>query len=240
MLLEVMLRTNAMMLMVCNTHGQIVGGGKGSGSRLDQLNNPTNVLIDKFTDSLIICDQCNQRVVRWSRRGDTAQEEIMIKKVKCYGLTMDDQRYLYISDIDNNEVRRYRPGEKNGTLVADGNCLGAGLNQLDKPKFLSVYRQQTESSSHRGLGKGATLEKLYYPYGLSVNALDTLYVVVAANNRVMRWLQGAKQGTVILGGNGRGIAANQFNEPMSFSFDKNGNLYVVDHINYRVQRFTRV
>ncbi|CAF2052600.1 unnamed protein product, partial [Rotaria magnacalcarata] len=220
-----------------NTHGQIVGGGKGSGSRLDQLNNPTNVLIDKFTDSLIICDQCNQRVVRWSRRGDTAQEEIMIKKVKCYGLTMDDQRYLYISDIDNNEVRRYRPGEKNGTLVADGNCLGAGLNQLDKPKFLSVYRQQTV---YVGLGKGATLEKLYYPYGLSVNALDTLYVVVAANNRVMRWLQGAKQGTVILGGNGRGIAANQFNEPMSFSFDKNGNLYVVDHINYRVQRFTRV
>ncbi|CAF5228557.1 unnamed protein product, partial [Rotaria magnacalcarata] len=50
------------------TNGQIVAGGKGLGNRYNQLDHPTDVLIDEETDSLIICDKGNQRVVRWSRR----------------------------------------------------------------------------------------------------------------------------------------------------------------------------
>ncbi|CAF5097314.1 unnamed protein product, partial [Rotaria magnacalcarata] len=55
------------------TNGQVVAGGKGQGNRLNQLDGPTNVLLDKDTDSLIICDQGNQRVVRWSHRSGTTQ-----------------------------------------------------------------------------------------------------------------------------------------------------------------------
>ena len=32
---------------------------------MDQLNRPTDVIVDKKNDSLIICDQGNRRVVRW-------------------------------------------------------------------------------------------------------------------------------------------------------------------------------
>ncbi|CAF2088346.1 unnamed protein product, partial [Rotaria magnacalcarata] len=49
-------------------NGQVVAGGKGEGNGLNQLNIPTHALIDKETDSLIICDYGNRRVVRWSRR----------------------------------------------------------------------------------------------------------------------------------------------------------------------------
>ncbi|CAF4929129.1 unnamed protein product, partial [Rotaria socialis] len=49
------------------TNGQVVAGGKGKGNGLHQLNFPADVLIDKETDSLIICDRWNRRVVRWSR-----------------------------------------------------------------------------------------------------------------------------------------------------------------------------
>ncbi|CAF2096988.1 unnamed protein product, partial [Rotaria magnacalcarata] len=55
------------------TNGQVVAGGNGAGNGLNQLNNPTVVLIDKETDSLIICDRDNRRVVRWSRRSGTPQ-----------------------------------------------------------------------------------------------------------------------------------------------------------------------
>ncbi|CAF4862221.1 unnamed protein product, partial [Rotaria socialis] len=56
---------------------------------------------------------------------------------------------------------------------------------------------------------------------------------------VMRWTQGdKKQSTVIVGGNGSGAGANQFNFPAGLSFDRYGNLYVVDHNNARVQRFS--
>ncbi|CAF5047063.1 unnamed protein product, partial [Rotaria socialis] len=50
------------------TNGQVVAGGNGGGIGLNQLQYPTDVLIDKETDSLIICDAGNRRVVRWSRR----------------------------------------------------------------------------------------------------------------------------------------------------------------------------
>ncbi|CAF4717320.1 unnamed protein product, partial [Rotaria socialis] len=40
--------------------GQVVAGGKGEGNGLHQLNGPTDVLIDKKTDSLIICDRGNR------------------------------------------------------------------------------------------------------------------------------------------------------------------------------------
>ncbi|CAF4262256.1 unnamed protein product, partial [Rotaria sordida] len=45
-----------------DTNGQVVAGGNGQGNRLDQLDHPTDVLIDKETDSLIICDRDNRRV----------------------------------------------------------------------------------------------------------------------------------------------------------------------------------
>ncbi|CAF4835448.1 unnamed protein product, partial [Rotaria socialis] len=106
------------------TNGQVVAGGKGAGNGLHQLNNPTDVLIDKETDSLIICDWQNGRVVRWSRRSGTTQGEILIDNITCWGLAMDEQRYLYVSDTEKHEVRRYQLGEKNGTLVASGNGQG--------------------------------------------------------------------------------------------------------------------
>ncbi|CAF4518762.1 unnamed protein product, partial [Rotaria magnacalcarata] len=70
------------------TNGQVVAGGNGAGSGLNQLSLPTDVLIDKDTDSLIICDGGNQRVVRWSRRSGTTQGEVLVNNIACYGLAM--------------------------------------------------------------------------------------------------------------------------------------------------------
>ncbi|CAF4224730.1 unnamed protein product [Rotaria sordida] len=241
-----------------DTNGQVVAGGNGKGNRLDQLNDPTDVLIDKETDSLIICDRDNQRVVRWSRRSGTTQGEILIDNIKCWGLAMDDQRYLYISDASKHEVKRYQIGDKNGTLVAGGNGKGTGLNQLNFPTYLFVDQQQTvyvsDYNNHRvmkwnkgakegivvagGQGEGNALTQLWYPYGLFVDTLGTIYVADSGNSRVMRWPKGAKQGTVIVGGNGQGGGANQFRNLRGLSFDRHGNLYVVDDGNNRVQRFS--
>ncbi|CAF4483631.1 unnamed protein product [Rotaria socialis] len=241
------------------TNGQVIAGGNGYVNRLHQLSQPTDVLIDKETDSLIICDRGNRRVVQWFRRSDTTQREILIDNIQCYGLAMDKQRYLYVSDTEKHEVRRYRLGEKNGTLVAGGNGKGNDTNQLNEPGYLFVDRQQTvyvsDRNNHRvmewnkgakegivvagGQGPGNDLTKLCSPEGIFVDTLGTLYVADSYNSRVMRWTQEAKQGTVLVRGNGRGTGANQFNDPVGLSFDRHGNLYVVDwYYNHRVQRFS--
>ncbi|CAF3369049.1 unnamed protein product, partial [Rotaria socialis] len=241
------------------TNGQVVAGGQGQGNGLHQLNQPTDVLIDKGTDSLIICDRMNKRVVRWSRRSSTTKDQILTDNIQCYGVAMDEQRYLYVSDERKHEVRRYQLGEKNGILVAGGNGKGDGLNQLNNPYYLFVDRQQSvyvsDNNNHRvmkwnkdakkgivvagGQGAGSALAQLKYPEGIFVDTLGTLYVADSLNHRVMRWTQGDKKnGTVIVGRNGSGAGANQFSVPVGLSFDQQGNLYVVDHGNNRVQRFS--
>jgi sugar lactone lactonase YvrE len=69
-------------------NGKIVAGGKGYGSRLDQVELPTAVIIDKDSDSLIISEGGIGRIVRWARRSGTKHGEILIDKIQAFGLTM--------------------------------------------------------------------------------------------------------------------------------------------------------
>ena len=41
------------------SHGKVIAGGQGPGNRLDELNCPNDVLIDKETNSLFIADRRN-------------------------------------------------------------------------------------------------------------------------------------------------------------------------------------
>ncbi|CAM4761418.1 unnamed protein product [Rotaria magnacalcarata] len=239
-------------------NGQVVAGGKVQGNRLDQLSYPTDVLIDKETDSLIICDSSNLRVVRWFRRSGTIQEEILLDNILCAKLAMDDQRYLYVTAYFIPEVKQYRLGDKNGTVVAGGNGNGAGLNQLHYPTYLFVDRQQniyvSDSNNSRVMqwNKGAkegivvaecqnwenATTQLCGSTGLFVDTLGTLYAADSFHGRIMSFTQGAQQGTVIVDGNVEGAGPNQFQYSVGLSFDRHGNIYVVDQSNHRVQRFS--
>ena len=65
--------------------------------------------------------------------------------------------------------------------------------------------------------------------------MGSVYVADQENHRVMLWKKGAKEGEVIVGGNGRGVQNNQLNRPGSILLDDQKNLYVVDRDNNRVQ-----
>ena len=124
------------------TSGQVVAGGNGEGSGAHQLSYPYDVIVDKERDSLIICDRSNRRVVRWPRRNGTSGETI-ISNINCWGLTMDENGSLYVTDIGKDEVRRYRRGESQGTVVAGGNGSGNRLDQLYGPRYVFVDRDHS-------------------------------------------------------------------------------------------------
>ena len=132
--------------------GQAIAGGNGAGNGSNQLNNPRKVVVDKQNQSLIICDTSNRRVVRWPRQNGAYGETVIID-IACAGVAMDNDGYLYVSDIQKHEVRRWKIGERDGTLVAGGNGPGNGLNQLNTPYHIFVDQDQSvyvsDHANHR-------------------------------------------------------------------------------------------
>ena len=242
-------------------HGEIVAGGNGQGNRIDQLNCPHDVIVDEKKKSLIISDSENRRVVRWSLENPNGDKEILIENIKCWGLMMNENGDLFVSDCENCAVRRWRKGEigkgKEGRIVAGGNGKGNQLNQLYLPTYIFIDREETvyvsDTNNARvmkwlkgsnegiivagGQGEGNSLNQLSGPYGLLVNEIRDIYVADSNNNRIMCWPLGLKEGRVVVGGNGCGKGSNQLDYPTSLSFDVENNLYVVDEGNNRIQRF---
>ena len=250
-------------IVECNpdgTTGRVVAAGHGSGMQPNQLQGPTDVLLDKEANSVTICDMGNRRVMRWSLRSDTTSGKTIITDIDCWGLTTDSEGYLYVTDTKKHEVKRYCQGETSGTVVAGGNGPGNGLHQLNTPTYVLVDADRAVyvSDYHNdrvmkwvkgaregivvagGRGKGSDLTRLNGPHGLYVDAVGTVYVVDCGNDRVMRYCRCAKQQTILVGGKGQGQGATQLVRPTGLSFDQQHNLYVVDNGNHRVQRFAVV
>ncbi|CAF1445907.1 unnamed protein product [Adineta ricciae] len=234
----------------------VVAGGNGQGYAVDQLNCPTDVVMDKETQSLIIADAGNRRVIRWNGE-DSTDPEILIDNIDCWGLAMDNEGFLYVSDRENHEVRRGKPGDAEGTLVAGGNGQGSRQMQLNCPTYLFVDAQQsvyvTDRDNHRvmkwtkgaseglsvagGNGKGNKLNQLAFPAGVFVDPTGQVYVADAGNGRIILGHEGERSGEIIVGSNQEGQEAHQLFGPKGLTCDTDGNLYVADSWNARVQRF---
>ncbi|UJR07423.1 hypothetical protein I4U23_011709 [Adineta vaga] len=241
--------------------GQIIAGGNGHGERIDQLNNPLDVIVDQKNHSIIIADGENRRVMQWSR---DQQQQILIQNISCFGLTMDQHGFIYVSDWEKNEVRKWKleniNEKKEGTSVAGGNGEGSQLNPLCRPQGIFVDKDQSlyvsDCLNHRvmkwrkdaregvvvagGNGEGNNLNQLNQPVGLFVDEWNQIYVADWKNHRIMRWCEGDEEGSIAVGGNGRGSESNQLNRPIGLSFDFEGNLYVSDCVNHRIVRFDKI
>ena len=198
------------------TNGQIVAGG-------NQLNYPRYVLMDK-ENNLIIADCQNRRVIRCSLENNTTNGETIIDNINCSRLTMDKDESLYVSDSNKNEVKRWKKGDMEGTIVAGGNGKGNNLNQFSCPTYIFVDEDYSlyvsDRDNHRvmkwtkdategivvagGNGQGNRSRQLSFPYRVIVDRLGQIYVADKDNHRVMCWSKGAKEGITVVGGNGRG------------------------------------
>jgi len=85
---------------------QIVAGGNGPGTGLHQLWRPITFVFHLNNHSLIICDEGNRRIVRWSLENNQ-NGDLLISNVGCYGLALDRTGYLYVSNSFASEIQRW-------------------------------------------------------------------------------------------------------------------------------------
>ncbi len=123
------------------------------------------------------------------------------------GLALDKDGNIYVADTDNHSVQKF---DKDG-------------------KFLA--RWGGEASNQEGL--------FYYPRGLAAGLEGDIYIADSGNNRVQKF---DSEGNVMqawgkFGFAWRGAGMGKFDVPWGVATDKEGNLYVSDTSNARIQKF---
>ena len=126
-----------------------------------------------------------------------------------YCITRDSSNAIYISDFDNHRVLKYTSGSTTGTVAAGGNGAGYSTNQL------------------------------YYPAGVAYfSPTNSLYIVNYYGNNVVSWVLGASSWTLLAGTTGTsGSTPYLLSYPFALVVDSQGNFFVSDSQNYRVQFF---
>jgi tripartite motif-containing protein 71 len=123
------------------------------------------------------------------------------------GIALDKDGNLYVADTDNHSIQKF---DKAG-------------------KFLS--RWGGEPGSQEG--------QFYYPRGLAVGPDDVVYVADSGNNRVQKFdLEGnVQKAWGKFGFAWRGADMGKFDVPWGLATDQEGNVYVSDTSNARIQKF---
>ncbi len=123
------------------------------------------------------------------------------------GIVLDKDGCIYVADTDNHSIQKF---DKDG-------------------KFLA--RWGGDPSGQEG--------QFYYPRGLAIGSNGEVYVSDSGNNRIQRF---DAEGNVMhawgkFGFAWRGADMGKFDVPWGVATDRDGNLYVTDTSNSRVQKF---
>ncbi|CAF1174029.1 unnamed protein product [Didymodactylos carnosus] len=222
--------------------GQLVAGGYGKGNDTYHLDGPSDVVITR-DGRMYIVDNGNRRILLWSQRAQSG--EIVVKNISAFGVALDDQSSLYVSVGGAGHVVKWPVNVSTGQVLISG---------LRAPHLMFVDQNQSvyvaDTNNHRVIkidnrtakeisivAGGFNGSNLAVPIGVVGDDLGTVYVSEFRYHRITRWPRGAKFGSVVVGGLGQGSRLDQLNYPTDLSFDLDGNLYVVDNWNARVQKF---
>jgi trimeric autotransporter adhesin len=123
------------------------------------------------------------------------------------GVAVDTMGNLYIADGGNNRVRKVTPSGIISTIAGDG------------------------TAGYAGDGGAATAAELHTPWGITLDAMDNVYVADAGNYCVRKVTQSGAISRVAGGGvaYGDGVPATAAAlNPVGLCFDTSGDLYIAN------------
>jgi len=172
-----------------------------------------------------------------------------------YGIAVDGDGNVYVADTYNNRIQKF---SSTGTYLTQWGVEGSGAGQFWGPYGIAVDgdgnvyvadtwndRIQKFTSSGTYLiqwgVEGSGAGQFNGPYGIVVDGNGNVYVADSLNCRIQKF---TSNGTYLTQWGECGSGAGQFGDSPWFeglqdiSVDGNGNVYVADTLNERIQKFT--
>ena len=200
-------------------------------------------------------DDDNNQVTIQTPNG-TNSSSVMIISDRCDDLyvTTNNTLYCSIGGMDQVVTKSLTDPTNTLSIVAGTGCVGSGSDTLAHPAGifvtlnLSLYVADCYNSRiqlfHYGQANAMTMAGDGAPGTISLNTptdviLDGngyLFIVDQNNHRIVG--SGPNGFRCVAGCTfGQGSASNQLSQPQSMSFDSDGNIWVADTSNSRIQKF---
>ncbi len=206
------------------------------------VDNPTDIVVDK---EIYVIERNNQRIKVLDKNLEFIKN-IDVPDSRPSGIAIAGNN-IYIADHKNHQIIKL---DKKGKLIKKNGGLGNGINQFYLPSRL-VYDKGQIYVADSGNQRVVVLDKelnyvkelaslqtqimgaLFAPFFITVS--DEVFVSDPLNNKVIFF---DKTG-VYLGkiGLGKGFSNEHFNNPSGIASDIEGNIYVADKNNNRIQIF---
>ncbi|MES2607667.1 MAG: hypothetical protein V4544_02915 [Pseudomonadota bacterium] len=200
------------------------GVADGNGS-LAQFYAPTGIAIDS-SGNLFVADKLNHRIRKITPNGDVTTFAgssagfadgvgAAAKFNGLYNIAIDSSDNLYITDTNNNRIRKITSAGVVTTIA------GSGV-----------------AGTANGIGAAAQFN---LPFGIAMDSSGNLYVSDTWNHLIRKITPNGTVTTLAgsVAGFSDGIAASaMFNAPGGMTIDTLGNIYVADISNQRIRKIT--
>lgn len=235
------------------TMGNVVAGGNGAGSDANQLDNPTSVYVDD-SGYIYVSDFNNNRIQKFPSNSTGSTNGVTVAADGLSGpmdVKLDAGGNIYVSDYNNGRVLEF---PSNSISTTTGTEVATNLNYpegIALDAFGNIYVADYGNNRIQkfpgdvtvagGNGYGTDDNQLANPSGVYVDAGGKIFVVDQGNARIQMFPYGSTSstnGVNVAGVIGGGSDPNMISSPQNIYLDSNGNIYVADYGNSRLQIFS--
>ena len=253
--MSLFLTKNDTWYLVLDGYAQIFSGNEGSIHSTTSARGAFSIFV-AGDDNVYASDSGGNRVNMWSMNL-TSSQPVMLIGNDCRDLFVDTNSTLYCCLDNMHQVVSKSLHDPTNTLtvVAGTGCPGSASNMLSSPRGIFVdlnftlyvadfYSNrvqrftsgQLNATTIAGDGAPGTIS-LYHPVDIVLDGDGYIFIVDSYNNRIIG--SGLDGFRCVAGcSTAPGSASNQLSSPQSMSFDSNGNIWVADMGNHRIQKFS--
>lgn len=218
------------------TDGTFVAQWGSYGTGPGQFNYPNDVAVDG-NGNMYVADTFNQRIQKFAGNGEFIAQWTGFSSPKS--LAVDSQNQIFVANRNNSRVVKL---DSNGVVLAEWDVLAGMVGSAALPEGINVdandhvyVTDYTNGRIQKFDNHGQFLAS--YDVRATVNGVDIDQqgnIYVSLHHEVQKL---NSQGELLASWGAGGSAPGNFDNPSDVAIDSQGNIYIADSNNHRIQKF---